>query len=150
MTCWRGNVLNFILFKVFSAVMCVIMVQFCPQVVFPCKFTIILLQAEKRMQAWTVLLSSDGVYAYYCFFSLSLSLFIVGVFKEIVPARSPELKPAKAHVSYSLCYMPWSPCDFWLFPSFSSINHCHQSTRLSCGVHAALLLHVIYSVLRKL
>lgn len=52
-------------------------------------------------------------------FFFSLSLFIVGVFKKIVPAWSPELKPAKVYVSYSLCYMPWSPCDFWLFPSFS-------------------------------
>lgn len=74
---------------------------------------------------------SDGV----CSFLSLLLVYLKS--RQIVSAGSPEVKPAEAHASCSLCYAPRSSCDLWplvIPPSLVHLScHCHQ---LSCGFPA--------------
>lgn len=93
--------------------------------------------AEHRTRVRTASLMSDGV----CSFLSLLSVYLKS--QQIVSAGSPEVKPAEAHASCSLCYAPRSSCDLWPLvipplsrPSFLSLSPVEL--RLPCGGRATL------------
>lgn len=81
---------------------------------------------------------NDNVCAHFPFLSLLL-VYLKSM--KIVSAGIPEVKPAKAHTSYSVCYAevvlrPLAACHPLFLVHLSC--HCHQLSRLSYGVHAVL------------
>lgn len=95
----------------------------------------------------TVVLMSDSVCSYFSFLSL-LSVYLKS--SQIVSAGSPEVKPAKAHTSYSVCYVLRSSCDLWphVIPSFSFIFPVIVTSRVSFPMESMLChpLLLIYSM----